>query len=157
MTVRSSLSLIALLMLAGCTKAAPDAKETERSLRAANAAYDQALIDGDAAQLDRYYADDFSIIDDDAAIHDKKNQIAFMTKEVDLLNARNDDVRVTLLGPDAALLTGRFSGRYKYRGKESDFTERFTSVWVRENGHWRVKHEHASLKPQESAPSATTG
>jgi ketosteroid isomerase-like protein len=52
-----------------------------------------------------------------------------------------------MLGPDAALLTGRFKGRYRMGGKEADFTERYTSVWVREGKDWRVKHEHASLVP----------
>lgn len=155
--MRRSLPLIGLVMLFGCAKAAPDRSEAEQSLRAANAAYDQALIDGDAELLDKIYSDDFRIVDDDADIHDKKNQIDMMTKQVDLLDARSDDLQITLLGPDAALLTGRLTGRYKYRGKESEFTERYTSVWVREDRNWRVKHEHASLKPQETPPPATAG
>jgi ketosteroid isomerase-like protein len=71
-----------------------------------------------------------------------------MTQEVDLLNARGDDVKVTMLGPDSALVTGRFVGRYRYKGKEEDFTERYTSVWVRKDRQWRVRHEHASLVPK---------
>jgi ketosteroid isomerase-like protein len=146
--VRAISILLAASLLAACNGKASDAVDAERELRAANEEYDRGLIDGDAAVLDRFYAGDFTIIDDDAGIHDKKNQIAFMTKEVDLLDARSSDVKVKMLGADAALITGRFAGRYRYQGKESDFTERYTSVWVRKNGRWHVQHEHTSLLPK---------
>jgi ketosteroid isomerase-like protein len=140
--------LLAGSLLAACNATPADPVSAEKELRAANEEYDRGLIDGDAAVLDRFYASDFTIIDDDAGIHDKKNQIAFMTKEVDLLDARSSDVNVRMLGADAAMITGRFAGRYRYQGKESDFTERYTSVWVRRDGRWQVQHEHASLLPK---------
>ncbi|MBA3512429.1 nuclear transport factor 2 family protein [Sphingomonas sp.] len=146
--------MVATGLLAACNQQSTKQDNPEDQLRAANAQYDQALIEGDAAALNRYYTEDFQIIDDDGAVHDKKNQVQFMTKEVDLLNARGDDVKVTLLGPDSALVTGRFSGRYRYKGKEEDFTERYTSVWVRKDGQWRVRHEHTSLLPK-SQPRVT--
>ena len=145
--MRAAYCLAPLLLLVACREAAPDESAVRKALLAVNAAYDQALIDGDAAALDRFYTADFRIIDDDAEVHGKRDQIEFMTKSVDLLSATTDDIRVTMLGPDSALLTGRFQGRYRMAGKEADFTERYTSVWVREGEDWRVKHEHASLVP----------
>ena len=71
-----------------------------------------------------------------------------MTTKVDLLDAKSDDIKVTPLGPDAALITGRFTGRYRMDGKENDFTERYTSIWQRTEGDWKVRHEHASLLPE---------
>lgn len=154
--MRRSLALIGFVLLAGCGERAPDLREAERTLLAANAEYDRALIDGNAEALNLHYADDFTIIDDDAAIHDKANQVAFMTKEVDLLSATSDDTKVTMLGPGAAVVTGRFKGRYRYKGEEKDFTERYTSVWVRNDGRWQVRHEHASLVPGEEPTAAST-
>ncbi|MBA3527462.1 MAG: nuclear transport factor 2 family protein [Pseudomonadota bacterium] len=160
----------AIAALAGCSVGAPDQNQPQpdgeavrtvdsdqarRELEAANAAYDRALVAGDAAALAKVYTDDFQIIDDDAAIHGKQQQIEFMTTKVDLLDAKADDVRVTMLGPDSALLTGRFTGRYRMDGKENDFTERYTSVWVRKHGEWKVKHEHASLLPKVGNMPAT--
>ena len=144
---------VAMGLLAACTRQPAAQDNAEAQLRAANAQYDQALIAGDAAALNRHYTDDFQIIDDDGAVHDKKGQVQFMTQEVDLLNARGDDVKVTMLGPDSALVTGRLTGRFRYKGQEEDFTERYTSVWVRRDGQWRVRHEHSSLvpKPQTAA------
>lgn len=147
--------VVAMGLLAACTQPSTLRDNPEEQLRAANAQYDRALIDGDAAALNRYYTDDFQIIDDKGAVHNKKNQVQFMTEQVDLLNARGDDVRVTMLGPESALVTGRFSGRYRYKGKEEDFTERYTSVWVRKDGQWRVRHEHSSKLSQPETPEAS--
>lgn len=146
--MRALTLMVATGLLAACNQQSTEQDNPEDQLRAANAQYDQALIEGDAAALNRYYTDDFQRIGNDGALHDKKNQVQFMTKEVDLLNGRGDDVKVTMLGPNSALVTGRFAGRYRYKGKQEDFTERYTSVWVRKDGRWRVRHEHASLVPK---------
>lgn len=139
--------LTAALAVASCEQSAADPSVAVAELKAANAEYDRALVAGDAAALNRFLTDDFQIIDDDAAVHGKRNQIEFMTREVDLLHARGDDVRITMLGNEAALVTGRLTGRYRYKGKDRDFAERYTSVWVRHGDRWRVRHEHASLVP----------
>lgn len=147
--------IMLLTALAACSGPGQKSDTSTADLRAANAAYDAALIAGDAAALGKIFADDFQIIDDDANLRDKQEQIRTMTEVVDLLEARSDDVRITQLGPDAALMTGRFTGRYRMDGKENDFTERYTSVWVRKDGQWKVRHEHASLVPKpEAAPAA---
>ena len=143
-------SMFAGLVLAGCAPSAPDEKAVTEAVIAANAAKDEAMIARDAAALGAFYTDDYSIIDDKAGIHDKKDQVEFMTQQVELLEARSDEVRVTMLAPDAALVTGRLAGRYRMDGKEADFTERYTGVWVREGGTWRVRHEHGSLVPEEA-------
>lgn len=147
-TVAAFMAVAALI--SACRAEGRDDGSALDSLKRANAAYDQALIAGDAVALDRFYTDDFQIIDDNANIHGKAGQINFMTKEVDLLSAKSDQVRITMLAPDSALMTGRFTGRYRYRGEERDFVERYTAVWVREKGDWKLKHEHSSLVPEQS-------
>lgn len=141
--------IIAVMLVCACAERASDLDEAKRALVATNAAYDQALIKQDAPALARIYADDFRIIDDDAVVHSKADQIRFMTTQLDLLEAKTDDVRIRMLGPDAALLTGRFSGRYRMAGKEADFVERYTSIWTREGGNWRLTHEHSSVVPSQ--------
>ena len=146
--MRATPLLAALALLGACHQGGRDQASAGSALRAANAQYDKALVDGDAAALERYYTDDFQRFGNDGQVHGKKDQIAAMTREVDLREARSDEVMVTMLGRDSALVTGRVSGRYRYRGKDDDFTERFTSVWVRDGDRWRVRHEHASLLPR---------
>ncbi len=145
--MRCSAYLLVPLLLS--CREAPQPAGSETALRAANAAYDKALIEGDAQALGGFYTDDFQIIDARAEVHGKADQIRFMTEQVDLLQAKTDDVRITMLAPDAALLTGRLVGRYRLEGKENDFTERYTSVWVRDGNQWRLKHEHSSMAPRK--------
>jgi uncharacterized protein (TIGR02246 family) len=141
--------------LQACNQPSGARHDPEDELRAATTGYDQALIDGDAAALDRYYTADYQIIDDEGAVHNKQHQVESMSERVDLLNLRGDDVNVTMLGPDSALVTGRYSGCYRYKGKEEAFTERYTVVWVRRDGQWRVRHEHTSALPKADTPQAS--
>ena len=135
-----------LILSAGCAgPAGGDAAEAVREVMAANAAKDAAMIRRDAAALGALHADDYQIIDDDGAVHGRANQIEFMTTSVQLLEARSDEVRVSMLAPDVALLSGRMTGRYRMGRREEDFVERYTGVWVRQSGRWRVRHEHASM------------
>ena len=145
--------IVAVTTLCACAQPASDVQESRQALVAANEAYDQALIKQDAAALERFYADDFQIIDDDAVVHSKSDQIRFMTTQLDLLEAKTDDFRIRMLGPDAALLTGRFSGRYRMNGKEADFVERYTSVWTRQGKDWRLTHATFEHRSEEITPN----
>lgn len=138
---------LALMLAAGCSQGSPDEAQAEamREVTAANAAKDEAMIRRDAAALGAFYTDDYRIIDDDGVVHGRANQIEFMTTSVQLLEARSDEVEVRMLAPEVALVTGRMTGRYRTGRREQDFVERYTGVWVREGGRWRVRHEHASM------------
>jgi ketosteroid isomerase-like protein len=121
----------------------------EASLRAANADYDRAILAADAAALGRIYAEDFSFVGDKGELRNKPEQIRYMTNgSLRVLAARSDDIAVTRLGADHALLTGRFSGRFRAGATEADFVERYSSVWERDGTRWRLRHEHSSLLPQ---------
>ena len=145
--MRPALLMIALAMVTGCGEARRDEGRAKAAVIAANAAKDAAMIARDAARLARFYTDDYLLIDDDAGVHGKSDQVRFMTQDVELLRARSDDVRVTMLAPDAALVAGRLTGRYRMAKREFDFVERYTGVWIRQGEDWRVKHEHGSLVP----------
>ena len=144
--MRPAVIIAAFLLTSGCDRA-QNGQAGADAVRAANAAKDKAMIARDAARLGQFYTDDYLLIDDDAQVHDKADQVRFMTENVELLSARSDDVQVTMLSPDAALVTGRLAGRYRMDDRESDYTERYTGVWLRQGQEWRVKHEHGSLVP----------
>jgi len=140
--------ILTAILVAACSGETPRQSFAEGDLLAANAAYDRALIAGDASALEAIYADGFSFTGDHAEQRDRAGQIAYMTDgTVQLLAAHSDDIDVTPLGAEAALLTGRFSGRYRTAAAESDFTERYSSVWILTDEGWKLRHEHSSLAP----------
>lgn len=145
--MRLIFTLAATLLLFGCHGREREDSSAVEELAKANSAYDAALIAGDAAALDRLYADDFRLIRADARVSNKADQIRAMTQQIDLIDAKSDQVRTVMLGPDAALMSGRFTGRFRADGKESSFVERYSAVWVREAGEWKLKHEHSSMAP----------
>lgn len=152
--MRRATLVMGSLLLAACGSAGAEPEEDPAAIAAvaaANAAKDRAMIARDPEALAAFYTEDYRVIDDDATIHDKKDQVAFMTQSVELLKAESDEVEVDMLSPDAALVTGRLTGRYRMDGKESDFVERYTGVWVRQGQDWRVRHEHGSMQPQPPA------
>ena len=123
----------------------------EAALLAANAAYDAALLARDRAAIEALFAPDYSFIGDEAEQRGRDEQIARQTEgDVQILEARSDQIVVTPLGPTAALLTGRFTGRVRMDEREIAFVERYTSVWVLSDGRWRLRHEHSSLEPDEA-------
>ena len=145
--MRRITALVATLLLFGCGGGERDDSSARQELAKANAAYDAALIAGDAAALERLYTDDFRLIHADARVSNKGEQIRTMTERIDLIDAKSDQVRTVMLGPDAALMSGRLTGRFRADGEEASFVERYSAVWVREGGEWKVKHEHSSLEP----------
>lgn len=145
--MRLIMTLVAAMFLSTCKGGEADESSAVQELAKANAAYDAALIAGDAAALDRLYADDFQLIRADAQVSNKDEQIRLMTQQIDLLDGKSDQVRTVMLGPNAALMSGRLTGRFRAGGKEASFVERYSAVWVREGGEWKVKHEHSSIAP----------
>ena len=143
--MRLTIMLVATALLGGCGDR--DDPGARQELARANAAYDAALIAGDAAALDRLYADDFQLIRADARVMNKDQQIRMMTQQVDLLHGKSDQARTVMLGPNAALMSGRLTGGFRADGREESFVERYSAVWVRDGGAWKVKHEHSSVAP----------
>lgn len=142
--MRTALLLLGVSVLTACEEPEAGTHSTAQVLEAANAAKDRAMVAGDRPALENFYTPDYQIIDDDGAVHDRRNQVEYMTREVDLLSAASSDVTVRMLSKNAALVTGRVRGKYRKDGKEMPFDERFTSIWVSEDSQWRVRHEHSS-------------
>lgn len=152
--MRVALLIMGSFVLAACDAAVDDklqdGKAAIQAVTAANAAKDRAMIAREGQALAGFYTEDYQVIDSRASIHDKKDQVDFMTNSVELLKADSDEVKVGMLAPDAALVTGRLTGRYRMDGKESDFVERYTGVWVKQGQRWRVQHEHGSMLPEQT-------
>lgn len=120
-------------------------KKTEQELLKANREYDEALVRGDADVLERLYSDEFSYTTPDGEVRDKAQQLAFTrTGDLRLESGQSDDVKVRLYG-NTAVMTGRFTAKGKWRGKDIEIRERYTAVWVKRAGVWRLVAEQGNL------------
>jgi len=119
-------------------------KTVEQQLLTANKAYDIALVKGDADALDRLYAEEFVYTTFDGKVRDKAQQLSFTRSgDLRLVSGQSDDVKIHVYG-NTAVMTGRFTAKGKFRGKDLDIRERYTAVWVRKAGRWQLVVEQGN-------------
>ena len=111
-----------------------------------NERYDEAIMHGDVAALERIFADEFIYTNPKAEVLDKKQQIAALSSGgFKLTEAKSDDVRIRIYG-DTAVMTGRFTAEAESAGKRESIEERYTAVWLRRDGRWQLVAEQGNLK-----------
>jgi ketosteroid isomerase-like protein len=109
----------------------------------------KAWVDGDRSTIDAILAPEWSVTDASGRFLTKAQVLheAFASTERRIDSMAIDDVRVRLFG-DAAVATGRTRATGSYRGTSSSVVLRFTDMFVRHDGRWRVVASHGSLVPQ---------
>src|SRR5580765_7164560 len=104
----------------------------------------QAQIHADAAVLERIYADDFIGVGPSGTVRTKPQVISdFTSGDLRFQSITTDDVRVRVYGC-AAVQTGRSTMDGQDKGKAVPHDTRFTRVWVRQHGRWRLVANHYS-------------
>jgi ketosteroid isomerase-like protein len=104
----------------------------------------QAQIHADAAALDRIYADDFIGIGPSGTVRTKPQVLAdFTSHDLRFQSITTDDVRIRVYGY-TVVETGRSTMVGQDRGRVVPRDNRFTRVWVRRQGRWRLVANHYS-------------
>jgi hypothetical protein len=104
----------------------------------------QAQIHADAAALERIYADDFIGVGPSGTVRTKPQVISdFTSGNLKFQSITIDDVRVRVY-ENAAVETGRSTMDGEDKGKAVPHDTRFTRVWVRQQGRWRLVANHYS-------------
>lgn len=104
----------------------------------------QAQIGADRVALDRLYAEDFIGIGPSGTVRTKPQVIAdFTSGELKFQSITTDDVRVRVYG-NTAVETGRSTMIGQDKGKTVPQENRFTRVWVKQGGRWRLVANHYS-------------
>lgn len=117
--------------------------KAEREVRKANEDFDRAIISRNADALERLLADEVIMTLPNGKVVDKAAQLrSLRTDPVVFEFGRSDDVRVKMYGK-TAVVTGRFTGRIKWDGKDESFVERYTAVFVKRDGRWQMVAEQA--------------
>lgn len=120
-----------------------DDAETIRSIEQRIA---KAWVDSDRSTIDAILAPEWSVTDASGRVLTKEQVFheTFASTERRIDSMAIDDVRVRLFG-DVAVATGRTRATGSYRGTASSVVLRFTDIFVRQDGRWRVVASHASL------------
>ena len=106
----------------------------------------QAQIHADAAALDRIYADDFIGIGPSGTVRTKPQVLTdFTSHNLKFQSITTDEVQVRVY-ENAAVETGLSIMVGQDKGKAVPRDNRFTRVWVKQQGRWRLVANHYSLR-----------
>ena len=120
-------------------------RSVEQAIRQLDNERIQAQIHADAAALDRIYADDFIGVGPSGTVRTKPQVISdFTSGHLKFQSITTDDVQVRVYG-NTAVETGRSTMNGQDRGKIVPRDNRFTRVWVKQQGRWRLVANHYSL------------
>lgn len=137
-----ALSLVSLLVV---TPAAGQGDSTE--LRRLEAVWNTAHRAGDADALDRIWAEDLEVDVPGMTPMTKAESLAFArTGRMRFDRYETSDVKVRTYG-DTAVVTGRLQRTRTVEGRQRADDWRFTKVYARAAGAWRVVSFHASDSP----------
>jgi len=138
-------SLTLCLLMAPCVGASAQEKSDADQVRALDIklteAYKQRQFDLLASMLD----EDFVITFEDGDVYSKTGYISYSaasTTQVDV--AEMSEIKVRVHG-NTAILTGVYHERGKDNGEPYDYRDRFTDVWMKTGGKWRMIASHYAV------------
>src|ERR1044071_9480731 len=123
-----------------------DRTSVEETIRKVDNERIQAQIHADAAALDRIYAADFIGVGPSGTVRTKPQVISDLTSgSLKFQSITTDEVQVRVYG-DTAVETGLSTMIGQDKGKTVPRDTRFTRVWVKQQGHWRLVANHYSSR-----------
>jgi uncharacterized protein (TIGR02246 family) len=122
-----------------------DRTRIEETIRKLDSERIQAQIHADATALDRLYAEDFIGIGPSGTVRTKPQVISdFTSADLKFQSITTEDVQVRVYG-NTAVETGRSTMIGQDKGKTVPRDNRFTRVWVKQQGRWQLVANHYSL------------
>src|SRR6184192_4491382 len=116
----------------------------EQAIRQLDRERIQAQIGADAVALERIYADDFIGVGPSGTVRTKAQVISdFTSGDLKFQSITTDEVQVRVY-ENTAVETGRSTMIGQDKGQTVPRDTRFTRVWVKEQGRWRLVANHYS-------------
>jgi uncharacterized protein (TIGR02246 family) len=107
-----------------------------------------AQLNADVAALDHLLADDLLFTGPDGQLATKRQDLEAHRSGVVRFRAHEpEELRIRRAGPDVAVTALRARLEVEVAGALTGGTYRYTRVWVRKNGRWRVIGGHVSEVP----------
>ena len=118
----------------------------EQAIRQLDSERIQAQIGADAVALDRIYADDFIGVGPSGTVRTKRQVISdFTSGDLKFQSITTDEVQVRVY-ENTAVETGLSTMVGQDKGKVVPRDTRFTRVWVKQQGRWRLVANHYSAR-----------
>ena len=118
----------------------------EQAIRQLDRERIQAQIGADAVALDRIYANDFIGVGPSGTVRTKAQVISdFTSGDLKFQSITTDEVQVRVY-ENTAVETGLSTMSGQDKGKAVPRDTRFTRVWVKQQGRWRLVANHYSLR-----------
>ena len=104
-----------------------------------------ATLKGDSSANERYLADNFVFTAPDGASMGKPELIqSLKSGDLKLAAASLDDLRVQIYG-DTVIVTYSSNDKGTYKGKNISGKSRWTDVFVKQKGQWKIVASHGSM------------
>jgi ketosteroid isomerase-like protein len=142
---KSVYAVIGLLIMCVAALAQPKpAGGDEAALKAIEEKWDAANLKGDVAALDAIFDDKFISTSPEGKLQTKAEVLAELkTGTIKYQTSKVSEMKVILHG-DTAVVNGKWAAKFVQKGKPVDEVDRFTDVYVRQNGQWRAISSQAS-------------
>ncbi len=145
----ASIALLALFTTPGTFLRAQDTSSDAAQLRSleleVTEMYKQHKVERIAPLLD----DDFVITFEDGSVYSKTGYISYSAaSSVHIEEAETLDVKIHLHG-NTAVLVGVYHERGNEKGKPYDYRDRFTDVWMKKDGKWRLIASHYAVPAKD--------
>jgi ketosteroid isomerase-like protein len=146
--MKRSLMMGSLLFLAAVSANAQPQSQSQRDvveeIRKVDRERIQAQINADSAALGRIYAEDFIGIGPSGTVRTKKEVLSdFASGSLKFQSIVTDDVKIRVYG-NAAVETGLSTMKGRDADKVVPEENRFTRVWIKQGGQWRLVANHYS-------------
>jgi ketosteroid isomerase-like protein len=146
---RAVLSLWLCLLLAPAGGAQTVTSGAEGEVRDTDARRIDAMVAGDTAALAPLLADELTYTHSNALVESKDAFLASIaSKTIQYRSLKPSDVKVQLYG-ETAVITGRVEIQVTLRGQDIALPARFTAVYVRQGGAWRLAAWQTTRIPEE--------
>ena len=121
-------------------------RNVEQAIRRLDKERIQAQVHADAEALDRIYADDFIGVGPSGTVRTKPQVIAdFTSHDLKFQSITTEEVQVRVYG-NTAVETGRSTMTGQDKGKDVPRDTRFTRVWIKQRGRWKLVANHYSIR-----------
>ena len=138
--VYAAILTVALLSVGRQQSVAQDADTAaEQEVRQTIEKYRTALLQKDAATLERIWADDYTFTNGAGEIHSKADRLANLKSGATSLDSisEEEDMKVRIHG-NVAVATSRVTIKGQYSGKQTSGQYRTIHVWVKGATGWQL-------------------